>query len=51
MNVIPGIGINFHTERTENHEDTQMDMISGRIADLEILDYVPDITDNSKTAE
>ena len=48
MNGIPSIGINIHTEGTESYEDTQMDIVSGRVADLEILDYVPDITDNPK---
>ena len=45
------IGINIHTEGTESYEDTQMDIVSGRVADLEILDYVPDITDNPKAVE
>ena len=48
MNAIPSIGINIHTEGTQSYEDTQMDIVSGRVADLEILDYVPDITDNPK---
>ena len=48
MNAVPSIGINIHTEGTESYEDTQMDIVSGRVADLEILDYVPDITDNPK---
>ena len=48
MNGIPSIGINIHAEGTETYEDTQMDIVSGRTADLEILDYVPDITDNPK---
>ncbi len=51
MNGIPSIGINIHTEGTENYEDTQMDIVSGRVADLEILDYVPEITDNPKAVE
>lgn len=51
MNGIPSIGINIHTEGTERYEDTQMDIVSGRVADLEILDYVPDITDNTKAVE
>jgi len=51
MNGIPSIGINIHTEGTERYEDTQMDIVSGRVADLEILDYVPDITDNPKAVE
>ena len=48
MNGIPSIGINIHTEGVESYEDTQLDIVSGRVADLEILDYVPDITDNPK---
>ncbi len=48
MNGIRSIGINIHTEGAEAYEDTQMDIVSGRTADLEILDYVPDITDNPK---
>ena len=51
MKSIPSIGINIHTEGTESYEDTQMDIVSGRVADLEILDYVPDITDNPKAVE
>ena len=51
MNGIPSIGINIHTEGTESYEDTQMDIVSGRVADLEILDYVPEITDNPKAVE
>ena len=51
MNGIPSIGINIHTEGTEIYEDTQMDIVSGGVADLEILDYVPDITDNPKAVE
>ncbi len=35
----------------ESYEDTQMDIVSGRVADLEILDYVPDITDNPKAVK
>ena len=51
MNAIPSIGINIHTEGTQSYEDTQMDIVSGRVADLEILDYVPEITDNPKAVE
>ena len=48
MNGIPSIGINIHTKGTKHYEDTQMDIISGRTADLEVLDYVPDIRNNPK---
>lgn len=33
----------FKARTEEFYEDTQMDIVSGRVADLEILDYVPDI--------
>ena len=51
MNGIRGIGINVHTEGTERYEDVEMDIVSGKVADLEILDYVPDITDAPKAIE
>ena len=51
MNGIPSIGINIHTEGTERYEDVEMDILSGKVIDLEILDYVPDITGNPKAIE
>lgn len=48
MNGIPSIGIHIHTEGTETYEDVQMDIFSGGVADLEMLHYVPDITDEPK---
>lgn len=51
MNGIPSIGIKIHTEGTESYEDIQMDIVSGGIADLEILDYIPDVTNNPKAME
>ena len=51
MNGIRGIGINVHTKGTERYEDVEMDIVSGKVADLEILDYVPDITDDPKAIE
>ena len=51
MNGIPSIGINIHTEGTENYEDVEMDILSGKVIDLEVLDYVPDITDDPKAIE
>ena len=47
-NMIPSIGIGIHTEGKEAYEDVQMDIVSGRVADLEMLEYVPDITDDPK---
>ena len=51
MNGIPSIGINIHTEGTEHYEDVEMDILSGKVIDLEVLDYVPDITDDPKAIE
>lgn len=51
MNGIPSIGIKIHTKGTEDYEDIQMDIFSSGIIDLEILDYVPDITGNPKAME
>ena len=51
MNGIPSIGINIHTEGTESYEDVEMDILSGKVIDLEVLDYVPDITDDPKAIE
>ena len=51
MNGIPSIGINIHTEGTERFEDVEMDIISGKVSDLEMLEYVPDISDNPKAVE
>ena len=51
MNGIPSIGINIHTEGTEHYEDVEMDILSGKVIDLEVLDYVPDITDDPKAVE
>lgn len=51
MNGIPSIGINIHTEGSERYEDVEMDILSGKVIDLEALDYVPDITDDPKAIE
>ena len=51
MNGIPSISINIHTEGTEHYEDVEMDILSGKVIDLEVLDYVPDITDDPKAIE
>ena len=51
MNGIPSIGINIHTEGNEHYEDVEMDILSGNVIDLEVLDYVPDIIDNPKAIE
>lgn len=51
MNGIPSIGIHIHTEGTEPYEDVEVNILSGKVVDLENLDYVPDITDNPKAIE
>ena len=51
MNGIPSIGINVHTEGTESYQDTTIDIVSGKVADLEVLAYVPDISDDPKAIE
>ena len=51
MNGIPSIGIHIHTEGTGPFEDVEMDIVSGKVADLEMLEYVPDISDNPKAVE
>lgn len=48
MNGIRSIGINIHEEGTEDYEDVVLDILSGNTIDLEILEYVPDITGNPK---
>lgn len=51
MNGIPSIGIHIHTEGAEPFEDVEMDVVSGKVVDLEMLEYVPDISDNPKAIE
>ena len=51
MNGIPSIGIHIHTEGAEPFEDVEMDIVSGKVVDLEMLEYVPDIFDNPKAIE
>ncbi|MDL2301017.1 ssDNA-binding domain-containing protein [Lachnospiraceae bacterium OttesenSCG-928-D06] len=48
MNGIRSIGINIHEEGTADYEDVVLDILSGNTIDLEILEYVPDITGNPK---
>lgn len=46
MRGILGLGINVHTEGKPEYEDTQWDILSGNVIDLNNLSYVPDITDD-----
>ncbi len=45
------VDINPITEGTESYQDTTIDIVSGKIADLEVLEYVPDISDDPKAIE
>ena len=51
MNGIPSISINIHTEGTERYEDVEIDILSSKVIDLEVLNYVLDITDDPKAIE
>lgn len=51
MNGIRSIGINIHEEGTADYEDVVLDILWGNTIDLEILEYVPDITGNPKAME
>lgn len=51
MNGIPAIGISIHKPGDEPYQDTEMDILSGRRIDLEILDYIPEIKGNPQAME
>lgn len=51
MHGIPSIGIHLHTEGTEEYEDTELDLLSGRIFDLDNLNYVSDIRKNPEAMD
>ena len=51
LNAIPAIGINVHLPGTEPYEDSEIDILSGRRIDLEILEHIPDIKNNPKAME
>ena len=46
MHGIPAIGIHLHTEGSEEYEDIELDILSGRMIDLDNLNYVSDIRKN-----
>lgn len=48
-NSIPSIGIKIHTEGMESYEDIQMDIMSGKIIDLEMLEYKEEENYNSES--
>ena len=51
MNGIPAIGINIHTPGTEAFEDVEIDILSGKRIDLDILEYIPEIKDSPQAME
>lgn len=51
INGIPSIGLNIHTEGTKSYEDVQVDLFSGDVIDLDVLDYASEITSNKKAME
>ena len=51
MHGIPAIGIHLHTEGTEEYEDIELDILSGRTIDLDNLNYVSNIRRNPDAME
>ena len=51
MHGIPAIGIHLHTEGTEEYEDIELDLLSGRTIDLDNLNYVSDIRKNPEAMD
>ena len=46
MHGIPSIGVNMHIEGTEEWEDEQADIVSGKRIDVDFLNYTPELRDN-----
>lgn len=51
MNGIPAIGIHIHRVGEENYVDDEIDILSGKRIDLEILEYIPSIKNEPKAME
>ena len=51
MNGIPSIGVNMHIEGTEEWEDEQADVLTGKYIDVDYLNYLPEVRDNPKVQE
>ena len=51
MNGIPAIGIHIHRVGEENYVDDEIDILSGKRIDLEILKYIPSIKNEPKVME
>ena len=51
MNGIPSIGVNVHIEGTEEWEDEQADILSGKCIDVDYLNYTPELRDTPKVQD
>lgn len=51
MNGIPSIGVNMHIEGTEEWEDEQADIVSGKRIDVDFLNYTPELRDTPKVQD
>ena len=51
MHGIPSIGVNMHIEGTEEWEDEQVDIVSGKRIDVDFLNYTPELRDTPTVQE
>ena len=51
MHGIPSIGVNMHIEGTEEWEDEQADIVSGKCIDVDFLNYTPEFRDTPKVQD
>lgn len=51
MHGIPSIGVNMHIEGTEEWEDEQLDIVSGKSIDVDFLNYAPELRDAPKVQD
>ena len=51
MHGIPSIGVNMHIEGTEEWEDEQADIVSGKRIDVDFLNYIPELRDTPKVQD
>ena len=51
MNGIPSLGVNMHIEGTEEWEDEQADIVSGKRIDVDFLNYTPELRDTPKVQD
>lgn len=51
MNGISSLGVNMHIEETEEWEDEQADILSGKCIDVDFLNYTPELRDTPKVQD